>query len=64
MSWSNFGEWHIDHIVPCAQARDNDELLKLQHYTNLQPLWASDNFSKNDTLESSALDLRMSLLGR
>ena len=46
MNWSNHGEWHIDHIYPLSKAKDENELYKLCHYTNLQPLWAKDNLSK------------------
>jgi len=48
MSWDNYGEWHIDHIVPCASfdLSKKSEQKKCFHYTNLQPLWARDNLSK------------------
>jgi hypothetical protein len=46
MSWDNRSEWHIDHIIPLSSAKTEDELYKLCHYTNLQPLWAKDNLSK------------------
>lgn len=48
MSWENHGKWHIDHIVPISSAdlSNRDELLKVCHYTNLQPLWAADNIRK------------------
>ena len=46
MSWDNHGEWHIDHIIPLASANTEEELIKLFHYTNTQPLWASYNQSK------------------
>jgi hypothetical protein len=46
MTWENQGEWHIDHIVPLCSATTEEELLKLTHFTNLQPLWAFDNLSK------------------
>ena len=48
MSWENHGEWHIDHILPCASFNllIEDEQRKCFHYTNLQPLWAKDNLSK------------------
>ena len=46
MSWDNYGDWHVDHIIPLASARTKDELIKLCHYSNLQPLWAFDNLSK------------------
>jgi hypothetical protein len=47
MSWENYGKWHLDHIIPLCQAKDNNEALLLNHYTNLQPLWAEDNLRKN-----------------
>lgn len=46
MTLENYGEWHIDHIKPCATATSPEELAALFHYTNLQPLWASENLSK------------------
>ena len=47
MSWENFGEWHLDHKIPISWAENEDDLVKLNHYTNLQPLWAKDNIKKN-----------------
>lgn len=46
MSFDNYGEWHIDHIIPLATASNEYEIIKLNHYTNLQPLWATENFKK------------------
>jgi hypothetical protein len=48
MSWDNYGAkgWHLDHIIPLASAKDKEEIIKLNHYTNLQPLWATDNLKK------------------
>ena len=48
MSWENYGEWHIDHIRPCASFDLADALQQREcfHYTNLQPLWAEENISK------------------
>lgn len=50
MSWENHGThgWHIDHIKPLSLAKNSDEAYQLCHYTNLQPLWAFDNISKNN----------------
>ena len=48
MNWDNYGEWHIDHITPLSTAKTEEEVLKLTHYTNLQPLWAEDNILKGD----------------
>lgn len=52
MSWSNHGQWHIDHIRPCASFEDLTRLEQQKacsHYTNLQPLWAEDNLAKSDS---------------
>ena len=46
MNWENRGLWHIDHIIPLATAKTEDEIIRLNHYTNLQPLWAIDNLKK------------------
>lgn len=46
MTWENRGDWHIDHIIPLSSAKNEAELLALCHYTNLQPLWASENQRK------------------
>jgi hypothetical protein len=52
MTWDNYGEWHIDHIIPCAFF----DLTKPSHqkvcfnWQNLQPLWESDNCSKGDKI--------------
>lgn len=50
MSWDNYGEWHIDHRVPLKSAKTEEQMYKLCHYTNLQPLWAPDNLRKNGSL--------------
>lgn len=48
MTWDNYGEWHIDHIRPCASfdLEDPEEQKRCFHWTNLQPLWAQDNIRK------------------
>lgn len=50
MNWENRGRWHIDHIIPLATAQSEDDVIRLNHYTNLQPLWAKDNFSKGSKI--------------
>ena len=50
MTWDNYGEWHIDHIIPLATAICEDDVIRLNHYTNLQPLWAEDNLRKGSKI--------------
>jgi hypothetical protein len=50
MCWDNHGEWHIDHIRPVSDWKEN-ELHLMNHISNLQPLWAKDNYSKTDRLD-------------
>lgn len=46
MTWENRNLWHIDHIVPIATAKTEAEVLALNHFTNLRPLWGPDNLAK------------------
>ncbi len=51
MNWGNYGlyngelnhGWDIDHIIPISSANNIDELLKLNNYTNFQPLCSKAN---------------------
>jgi len=48
MTWENHGNfgWHVDHIIPLSQAKTPEDVVRLTHYTNLQPLWWRDNLTK------------------
>lgn len=57
MTWENHGmynenklTWHLDHIIPVASSKTEEELIKLNHYTNFQPLLAIDNIRKSNKL--------------
>lgn len=51
MSWDNYGKyngelnygWDIDHIIPLDSADTIDELISLNHFSNLQPLCSKVN---------------------
>ena len=55
MTWDNYGEWHIDHIIPKSAynyttPKDID-FLRCWDLRNLRPMWGSLNISKHDKLE-------------
>ena len=47
MSWSNRGDWEIDHIIPASLATSQAEAESLNRAGNLRPIWAKDNRSKS-----------------
>jgi len=52
MTMENYGEWHMDHIVPCNFFDLSKRINQLMcfNYRNLQPLWGPENILKSDTL--------------
>ena len=53
MSWDNYGDWHIDNRVPLQYKLDGktptlEEVAQRLHYTNKQPLWASENIANGN----------------
>ena len=52
MTRQNQGEWHIDHIKPCASFNltDPEQQKECFNYKNLQPLWAIDNMKKGSKI--------------
>ncbi len=53
MTWDNYGEWQIDHIIPVKYKKNGKipslkTVIRRLHYKNLQPLWAKDNISKGN----------------
>lgn len=48
MCWENHGDWHIDHKIPISWAKNEEEIINLSNYKNLQPLWAKENMKKKN----------------
>jgi hypothetical protein len=48
MTWENRDKWHVDHITPISKATCEKEVIELYHFTNLRPIWASDNIRKSN----------------
>ena len=50
MTWENYGQWHVDHIVPkaaFAYTKETDAAFRAcWALSNLQPLWATENMRK------------------
>ena len=51
MNWDNQGSyWHMDHIIPISSAESKEDVYRLNHYTNFQPLYWEDNLKKGNKL--------------
>ncbi len=61
MTWENYGKhgWHFDHIMPCAifDLSKPDHQKRCFHFSNIQPMWANDNWCKHDTVVSDQFNL-------
>lgn len=60
MNWENQGKyngelnygWDLDHIIPISSATTEEEIIKLNHYTNFQPLCSYINrYIKRDKVD-------------
>jgi len=57
MNWENQGTyWHMDHIIPISSAQTEEDVYRLNHYTNFQPLYWEDNLKKSNKIENPQLD--------
>jgi len=52
MSFDNYGNWEIDHIIPVSSfdLSNENELRKCFNYNNTQPLWKNENRSKSNKI--------------
>jgi len=54
MTWDNYGEWHVDHILPISsfdiKEIGDEEFMKCWELKNLQPLWGNENIKKSNRI--------------
>jgi hypothetical protein len=54
MTWENYGfgenKWTIDHVIPLSSAQNLEDMYKLCHFNNLQPLWYIENIRKSNNI--------------
>ena len=48
--WDGKEKVHIDHIIPLSEAKTEQEVIELCHYSNLQLLKVKDNLQKSNKL--------------
>jgi len=60
MNWENYGKngWEIDHIIPQSKAKTLRQLYKLNHHTNLRPVWKRENRIKYNKIIIEQIALR------
>jgi hypothetical protein len=47
MSFDNYGPvWEIDHITPISSAKTEEDIITLNHYTNLRPLFKTTEIAE------------------
>lgn len=65
MTWENRGSlWHIDHIIPLSSFDLTTEAGQRAccHYSNLRPMWASENIRKRAKIITCQPELPLPLL--
>jgi len=73
MSWENHGNecipleyncsWDLDHIIPISQAMTEEDIVKLNHWSNIQPLCSKINRhdKKEKVLPVTNLELKITI---
>jgi hypothetical protein len=59
MNWENRSKWHIDHVIPCSafNLSDSQQQEVAFHYTNLRPVWSTQNLQKSNKVPLPQLKL-------
>lgn len=70
MNWENYGQWHIDHIIPIAvfnfDSPEDIDFKRCWNLNNLRPLWGRENQRKGNRLSQyfqPALKIREAAIG-
>jgi hypothetical protein len=54
MTWDNYGQWHVDHVMPISvhdiQVIGDDEFMRCWSLSNLQPMWGDENIRKSNKI--------------
>jgi len=62
MTLENYGEWHIDHIIPISKfnytSTDDEQFKECWSLSNLRPMWGSDNISKSNKIIAHQYKIR------
>jgi len=58
MTWDNYGQWEIDHVIPCSSfnLEKLEEQLVCFKWSNLSPCWKIDNIKKGDKIIDSIIE--------
>ena len=60
MTWDNYGEWEIDHIIPLKYNNPTvEEIVNRLDYKNTQPLWKFDNYVKGNRLPNYPIEVEI-----
>ena len=56
MSWEDRSAWHVDHIFPlnAIDKHDRRQVIAACNWRNLRPVWAVENWRKNDKVTPEA----------
>ena len=70
MNWSNHGSnykeynktWQLDHIVPISIAKNEKQIILLNHYLNFRPFCSLKNLEKNNKIDYELINSRKNLV--
>ncbi len=57
MSWDNYGEWHVDHIVHLTLFKEDTPIHIVNELSNLRPLLSKLNISRHNNIDNDCLNM-------